>query len=143
MTSCKGGLDPMQQAFLSNYLDPKSDTFSNIRQSAMKAGYSQEYSDNLTGIMPKWLSENIGRSKMLAKAERNLDKALDIPIEDKELGERALKATLFVAKGIGKEVYSERNELTGKDGKDLPTPIIGYVPDNNSHAEDNGPKEKN
>ena len=35
--------DPRQALFLKHYLDPKSPTFSNALQSALKAGYEQEY----------------------------------------------------------------------------------------------------
>lgn len=54
-----GELSPQQIDFLKYYTDPKSGTFSNATQSAIKAGYSQDYADNLTSLMPDWLSENI------------------------------------------------------------------------------------
>jgi len=137
-------LDPRQQNFLAYYLNPKSETFSNCYKSALKAGYKEEYAKTLTAQMPDWLSDNINRANMLIKAERNLEKALDIPIYDKDIGQRALDATKFVASRLGKEVYSERTEHTGKDGKDLPTPILGtYVSDNNSNNQDNPTEEKN
>jgi hypothetical protein len=90
------------------------------------------------------VSENVNRVNMLRKAERNLDKALDLPLEDEKLGKLNLDATKFVAKGIGKAIYSERTELTGKDGKDLPTPILGnYVSNNISDQKDSRIEEKN
>lgn len=119
-------IDPKQLLFLTNYLDPKSDTFSNCFKSGVKAGYSEEYSRNLLSLMPVWLSTSIDRVKLLDKAERNLNRALDIPIEDEKIGERALKASIFVAKGLGKDIYSERTELTGKEGKDLTINIVKY-----------------
>lgn len=117
-------LNPKQIAFLTNYNDPKSETFGNALQSALKAGYSQDYADNIMALMPNWLSENIGRRKrMLQKAELRLETALDS--EDERL---AVDVAKFVAKTQGKnEGYSERTELTGKDGKDLPTPILQNV----------------
>lgn len=71
--------DPRQALFLASYLDPKSITFSNALQSALQAGYSQEYAENLTHKMPAWLSEAVGNHAMLAKAERNLNEILDLP----------------------------------------------------------------
>ena len=59
-------LTPKQEAFLSAYLDPKSDTWSNAYQSAIKSGYSEEYAKNITGQMPDWLSESI-RDNSLVK----------------------------------------------------------------------------
>lgn len=60
-------LTPQQQAFLTAYLNPKSDTWGNAKQSALKAKYSEEYSDNIMSLMPDWLSENIGDRKCYRK----------------------------------------------------------------------------
>lgn len=113
-------LTPQQQLFLKNYLDPKSNTWGNALQSALKAGYSQEYAESITAKNLDWLSENVGKYKrMLEKAEIRLEASLDS--EDEKIAQDTAK---FIAKTIGKEIYSERQEHTGKDGKDLPTPII-------------------
>lgn len=42
-----------------------------------------------------------------------------------------------------KDEFSLRQELTGKDGKDLPTPILTNVRSNNSNTQSNGDEEKN
>lgn len=70
--------DPRQALFLSYYLDPKSKTFSNAYQSAIKAGYAQEYAENITSMMPKWLSENIGDDYLVRTAEGNLKEFLEM-----------------------------------------------------------------
>lgn len=120
-------LDPKQELFLASYTDPKSATFGNALQSALKAGYKQEYAEKITYVMPDWLSENIGRHRMLKKAEKNLKEVQELPVIDEEnkvdkniLGERN-KVDMFIAKTIGKDIYSDRRELTGADGKDLIT----------------------
>lgn len=41
-----------------------------------------------------------------------------------------------------KERYSERHEVTGKDGKDLPTPLLAYVRDD-STEKTNSTEEQN
>lgn len=115
-------LEPRQIAFLKNYLDPKSDTFSNALQSALRAGYNQEYAENITHLMPDWLSDAIGQDKLLKKAEKNLEELLDT---DKDLKVKA-DITKFVASRAGKAKWSERQELTGADGKDLQVKIINY-----------------
>lgn len=128
-------LTPQQQLFLKNYLDPKSNTWGNALQSALKAGYSQEYAESITAKNLDWLSENVGKYKrMLEKAEVRLEASLDS--DDEKIAQDTAK---FIAKTIGKEIYSERQEHTGKDGKDLPTPIIQLpsteqydLPSNNS-----------
>lgn len=97
--------DPRQTFFLSYYLDPKSSTFSNGLQSALKAGYTQEYAENLLAKMPDWLSDNIGKLNLLSKAERNLNSMLDLDEESE--GRLRVKAdiTKFVASSLGKGSY--------------------------------------
>lgn len=114
-------LNEKQQAFLRYYTDPKSDTWSNYRQSALKAGYSEEYADNISSLMPNWLSENIGDTKLLVKATKNLEMGLDGLLDDPEKGGKPIQAKLteFTLKGLQKSKWSDRQEVTGKDGKDL------------------------
>lgn len=114
-------LTPQQQNFLKHYIDPKSETWGNAYQSALKAGYSEEYSQNITGQMPIWLSENISDDKLLRKANKNLETALDGGLDDQEKGGRPIqmRATELTLKGLQKGKWSERQELTGKDGERL------------------------
>lgn len=118
-------LNPQQEKFLQYYTDPKSETFSNATQSAIKAGYTQNYADNITALMPDWLLESIGDMKMLRKAEKRLNQILDLePVNeegavDNSLIANQMKAINLVAKGIGKNKYSERQEVTGAGGKEL------------------------
>ncbi len=119
--------DPRQEKFLLAYLNPKSPTWSNALQSALSAGYSQETSENLMSTMPKWLSESLGKTKLVQKAEKNLDMALDGLLDDPEKGPKNIqwKATEMALRTQGKDQgYSERTELTGKDGKDFEVKTI-------------------
>lgn len=117
--------DPRQSLFLSYYLDPKSETFSNAHDSAIKAGYSEEYAKNITGQMPDWLSDSIRDNEMLAIAEKRLKQILNFePVDeegniDNSLLANQMKAINLVAKGIGKNKYSERVESTGANGQPL------------------------
>lgn len=113
-------LTPQQQLFLSGYLDPKSETWSNALQSALKAGYSQEYSESITAQMPSWLSESLGDASLTSKALVNLSDALDGAL-DQEGGTKHIqwKATETTLKAMLKDKFANRTELTGKDGKDL------------------------
>ena len=114
-------LSPKQIEFFKHFLDKKSPTFSNITQSAIKAGYSESFAKNLTSIMPKWLSETIGDEKIIKKAEKNLEMALDGLLDDPERGKREIqyKATEFSLRTLKREKYSERKEHTGKDGEPI------------------------
>jgi hypothetical protein len=51
-------LDPRQIEFLKNYLNPKSDTFANAYQSAIKVGYSDNYSKQIMDVENEWITEN-------------------------------------------------------------------------------------
>lgn len=55
-------LDPQKQKFIEAFLDPKSPSFGNYRQSALTAGYSEDYADNISVQMPKWLSDVLGKN---------------------------------------------------------------------------------
>lgn len=128
-------VDPRQAKFLANYLDINSETYSNCLQSALNAGFSQEYAENLLNLMPKWLSESMDSMldmKRLKKAEKVLDKTLELePINDEgKVDTQLLKVQTDVAKfvgsTIGKNKYSTRNEITGKDGGKIEINIVKY-----------------
>jgi len=117
--------DPRQSLFLAGYLDPKSKTFSNAYQSAIAAGYEEEYAKTILNQDLDWLSESLRDNNLLKKAEKRLNQILDFePVDeegkiDNSLLANQMKAVTLVAKGIGKAKYSERVEQTGKDGAPL------------------------
>jgi hypothetical protein len=125
-------LTPQQENFLAHYTDPKSPTFSNALQSALRANYSKEYAENITALLPDWLSESIGDLKRLRKAEKNLEEVSNLEVindgkADVNLLRERTKVDIFIAERLGKIKYSSRNELTGPEGKDLkPLTIINY-----------------
>ena len=129
-------LTPQQILFLKGYTDPKSSTFGNALQSALKAGYSQEYSESITAQMPDWLSENLGKSKIVQKAERNLDMALDGLLDDPEKGKKEIqwKASEFALERLKKQEYSTKTETDITSGG-KPIPILNAVFNNNSNEE--------
>ena len=115
----KKKLDPRQIKFLAYYLDPQSDTYANALQSGLKAGFAQEYAENITHLSANWLSEAIGRRKrMLNKAEIRLEELLDSKNENIKLS-----TSQFLAKTLGKKDYSEKSPLEGEDGKNLLVPL--------------------
>lgn len=109
-------LDPRQQAFKRHYCNPESKTFGNAMQSALEAGFTHEYAKTITAQGTKWFSEIIRDQELLRNAEERLREATDISVRNKDLGDRSLKASMFVAKTLGKSKYSERTELTGANG---------------------------
>lgn len=142
-------LDPRQKLCWENYANPKSETFGNGTQSAIKAGYDPDYADQITTI--DWFLGKIRRLNLLSKAEKVLEEMLDMEVKiikfskrkgledsEGEVGDEegdiemitAVDPVLvkikqdtakFVAERQGKhEGYSTRTELTGNNG----TPLI-------------------
>ena len=116
--------------FKEAYLNPNSPTFGNAKGSAIHAGYSEGYADHITAQGTDWICGIMRDFQRLEKAEVALDEALGLDIRnskdvDSQILEKKTKVAMFVAKGMAKEKYSERNELTGKDGAELPSPIYG------------------
>lgn len=114
--------DPRQDMFLANYLDPKSETWSNAYQSAIKAGYTDEYAQNITGQGTTWLSENLSDTALLQQAMVNLKEFLGT--DDEKLQSIRADMTKFTFKGLQKSKWSERQEMTGANGKDLIPEVV-------------------
>lgn len=110
-------LDPRQKLCWDLYINPKSETFSNGYRSAIKAGYEEGTALQVTTL--DWFVEKCRTLNMLDKAEKNIDKFLEMD-EDTDTKLRVKSdITKFVAERVGKERYSSRSELTGKDGDKL------------------------
>lgn len=118
-------LEPKQALFKSYYTDPKSQTFGNAYQSAIKAGYSENYATNILWSNQKWIMEIVEDERRLKKAERNLEEVQNLPIktviENKETGEtkeiinvdvinQKVKVDMFLAERLNKQKYSTRQE---------------------------------
>lgn len=118
-------LDPRQKLCWEFYINPKSETFGNGMQSAIKAGYSESHSATIT--TETWFQEKVRRLNMLSKGEKVLDETLDYdPIDpesgkiDSSIARIKLDAAKHVTSTLGKdEGYSSRQENTGAGGKDL------------------------
>jgi len=81
--------------------------------------------ENYKGFSDKLLSYK--HERLLQKAESNLEVLLDAE-DDRLKGDM----TKFTLESLNKRFYSKRQEQTGADGKELPTPILmNYVPSNN------------
>src|SRR3990167_11446277 len=121
--------DPREQVCWDFYIKGLSENRENAYKAAKDAGYSEGSAVNIT--TREWFIERKGklrRNDMLGKAERNLDKVLDLEVQDLkgEINPQLLRIKMDVsttiAKTLGKNHYSERTEHTGADGKDLFAP---------------------
>ena len=107
--------DPRQQLFLSHYLDPKSSTFSNAYQSAIKAGYEHEYAKTILNQDTDWLSESIRDHNRLKRAENRLDQIIDLePVDEEGKIDNSLVANQLKAIGIVTKTskkYSDKQDV--------------------------------
>lgn len=113
---------PKQIAFETYYTDPTSPTYNNARQSALKAGYSESYANNLTVQSPDWMTGDAMRIAMLQRAEQSLRELLEMSDEEKKNPQKMKiwqDTVKFVSERLGKDHYSTRSEVTGKNGKAL------------------------
>lgn len=135
-------VDPRQAKFLANYLDINSKTYSNCLQSALDAGFSQEYAENLLNLMPKWLSESMDSMldiKRLIKAEKVLDKVLEMDAVDQEgkLDNQLLKTQTDVAKFVGSTIGKKKYSTKGDDATEKLADSIKTIVINKNYAGDN------
>ena len=65
------------------------------------------------------------RDKPILKAYNTINRGLD-----------QIETAKWYLERKAKDEFSTRAELTGKDGKDLPQPIINVIPTNNSDKQD-------
>lgn len=124
--------DPREQVAWDIYIKKLTTGRDNAYESAKEAGYSEDHSKNIT--LNGWWQERKSRLKrkdMLSKAERNLDRTLDFDVFSEDGKVNVPVASLVndisktIIKTLGKDVgYSERTELTGKDGKDIIPEIL-------------------
>ena len=115
-TLCMAGkkhLDKRQQDFIVNYFAPESPTYLNAYRSALACGYKEQYAENITSLMPKWLSEQLEyKDRVIIKAKRRLEEFIDEKA-DKRVASDMVKFTL---KTLGKdEGFTERTEQTTKN----------------------------
>jgi hypothetical protein len=124
-------MDPRQKLCWESYINPRSETFGNATQSAIKAGYEPDYADQMTTV--EWFKGKVRRLNMLGKAEKVLDETLDYIAVNEEgkvdaaVGRLKLDAAKVIATTLGKdEGYSTRSEVTGANGEALTINLVNY-----------------
>lgn len=88
-------LDPRKALALDYYSDPASETFSNARQSMLKAGYSEASAKDVQKL--DWFNAHRAtfHVNLIKKAERNLDRIASIQVK---LDKASNKAEIEIAK---------------------------------------------
>ena len=123
-------LDPRQKMCWDLYIDPNSPTFSNAYRSALTAGYEENTAAVITTL--NWFQEKLRRLDLLEEAEKVLKEMIKMETKtsiikgnkvvtnkDPQLVKIKQDTAKFLAKTLGRHIYSERQELTGKDGEAL------------------------
>ena len=83
------------------------------------------HSDNYLGIADK--IEGWRRDSKLEKADKNIDKILDLDVNDKDYLKSVADISKFVKETLDKPNYSKRTELGGLNNKDLQINVITYA----------------
>lgn len=123
--------DPREQVMWEFYIEEMAKGQVNAYESAIKAGYSEDHSRNIT--LQGWFKErleDLERKEMLSLAEKVLMKTLKYKTAKiKEDGEEEVKTDLLriqtdvskhLTSTLGKNKgYSSRNELTDGEGKPI------------------------
>jgi len=116
--------DPRQKLCWELYCDPKSPTFGNATQSAVKAGFEFGTANQIT-VQP-WFLGKLRDLNRLDTAKKKLDEIMAVPFinEEGKVDSAVMRIQSdvgkFMAERLGKnEGFALRTELTGKDGADL------------------------
>lgn len=123
-------LAKLEEGFLMGFTDREACLYAGINPSSLYryCEENKEYSER-----KELLKENV---KMIAK--KNI--YTEIGVGDKDISK------WYIERKAKDEGFSLRNELTGADGKDLPTPIMPLitpdVPGNNSNKENSSTEEE-
>lgn len=118
---------PQQIKFAMFYYLPDSPTYGNARQSALRAGFSDKYSRNITVKNLNWIKDvvleiggkGVTKDKLVSKAKRVLDKSLDS--EDEKIAQDTAK---FIAKTTTE--FSEKQDIVS-NGETLTVATLEFV----------------
>lgn len=129
-------LDPRQRLCWENYINPSSETFSDAKASAIKAGYGPAYAAEIK--LTSWFKGRERRLRMRDKGEEVLEEMLNMPVlvttytglgHDKTpvvVTEPALvrikqDTAKFAVERLGKDEWSGRQEHSGPEGGPIVT----------------------
>ncbi len=124
-----------QLAFIKNYLNPESETFDNALQSAIKAGYTRKYAENILSFNLKWLDDGMkkmygskdDKESLINQAKNAINEALNC--EDLRIKQDTAK---FILKSTGE--FSEKQEIKYQETKPLLGDLLGGITSNDSRS---------
>jgi len=108
--------DPRQKLCWDFYVNPKSETFGNATQSAIKAGYTPEYADDIKST--DWFCTSLWRLNATMVGEKKLRELMELDLlnggEKVDVGIAKIQADLtkFIAQTQGKDNgWSSKTEI--------------------------------
>jgi len=118
---------PQQIKFAMFYYLPDSPTYGNAMQSALRAGFSDQYARSITVKNLNWIKDivseiggkGVTKDKLVRKAKRVLDKSLDS--EDEKIAQDTAK---FIAKTTTE--FSEKQDIVS-NGETLTVATLEFV----------------
>lgn len=126
----------LEMAFWGWYLDPTSPTLMNATQSAIKAGFPADKAHAVTQY--QWFKRGTLKAEVFSSAENVLKEMLNMSVlttkvlkdgtevttQDPALIKIKQDTAKFIASTLGKRDYSQRSEVTGKDGGAIETKVV-------------------
>lgn len=123
----------LKVAFWGWYLNPTSPTLMNAYQSALRAGFPEEQAASVTQY--KWFKRSQLKDEIFSTAEDVLGEMLklstittkilkdgtEVTTQDPALIKIKQDTAKFIASTLGKKDYSQRSELSGKNGGPIET----------------------
>lgn len=120
--------DPRKARFLIAYFNQDSPVHGNMKQSAIVAGFSEEYANNLSALMPKWLSDFIGRRDLGTEAENHMRMVMSLPIVKQAMGPFGpIEKTETITEDTGEVYKSGKKKGQRKTRKKkIKVPVLVY-----------------
>ena len=113
-------LKPKQKLTISNWLNPESETFGNLYQSAIKAGFARSYALNLTHLKPSWLSETLDQQVLEPEhLKQGVQKLATGKIDSRSVDDTRLKAFELLGRWAGMDNNNSGTTVN------IVTPILG------------------
>lgn len=104
-------MTPQREMLISLYNNPESETFGNAKQSAIRAGFSEAYANNITVQAPRWFVDNCTHGELMQLAQEKLKHYLTLDAKDTPTMKIQQDTAKFIASSLGKEKYSTRSEV--------------------------------
>lgn len=117
--------DPRQALFLNLYYSSTSPTWGNAKQSAIQAGYDEDYANQITYRKPAWWLGFVRQQDIAGLIEQHVHEVLSIPVVQQAMGAFGpIEKTEIVKEEVG--VYKtgpKKGQVKYKNTK-IKTPVM-------------------